>query len=361
MHITISLSSLVYVIAIAGGFFTLIVCWYSVANRFLEISILSIVCILANAFLVENHLVPPNLYAVSNLFWLIYIPCFFLYVKRTISPHQLSSFKLVHSIPAILFLLIFAYSLIHSHEGKVPDRLYNAFTVSVLIFYSGLQLRIFTRLFENHATSDLKIWLSICQGIQLLLAINFLIHVLTNTENTTLYLNLSIAAIFMTAYLLLHPRILYAPLLSKIPRSTESGENLINTQTGGYSLTQEVTPPGQQPNERIGIELSAFMASNAPYLQVGYSLHDLSRDTHIPAYQLSDYLNRGLGLSFSDYLNQHRIQHCVQRMQQGDGKHLTLEALSYECGFNNRNTFTSAFRKATGLTPSEYLRTQKRD
>ncbi|HEY5970304.1 MAG TPA: AraC family transcriptional regulator, partial [Chitinophagaceae bacterium] len=33
-----------------------------------------------------------------------------------------------------------------------------------------------------------------------------------------------------------------------------------------------------------------------------------------------------------------------------------LESIAEESGFNNRNTFTSAFKKATGLNPSEFIK-----
>ena len=33
-----------------------------------------------------------------------------------------------------------------------------------------------------------------------------------------------------------------------------------------------------------------------------------------------------------------------------------LEAIAEESGFNNRNTFTVAFKKVTGLNPSEFLK-----
>ena len=40
-------------------------------------------------------------------------------------------------------------------------------------------------------------------------------------------------------------------------------------------------------------------------------------------------------------------------------KYKKLEAIAEESGFNNRNTFAIAFRKVTGVNPSEFLRNLK--
>jgi AraC-like DNA-binding protein len=44
----------------------------------------------------------------------------------------------------------------------------------------------------------------------------------------------------------------------------------------------------------------------------------------------------------------------------GECKHKKLEAIAGESGFNNRNTFTSAFKRVTGMNPSDFLRNMKR-
>ena len=45
----------------------------------------------------------------------------------------------------------------------------------------------------------------------------------------------------------------------------------------------------------------------------------------------------------------------------GEWKYKTLEAIASEAGFNNRNTFTAAFKKEAGESPSEFLKRIKKD
>jgi AraC-like DNA-binding protein len=59
-------------------------------------------------------------------------------------------------------------------------------------------------------------------------------------------------------------------------------------------------------------------------------------------------------MGFIDLINQKRIQYCIQKLDSGDWKNFKVEAIAHECGFNNRNSFTNAFKKFKGVSPSEY-------
>jgi YesN/AraC family two-component response regulator len=71
-------------------------------------------------------------------------------------------------------------------------------------------------------------------------------------------------------------------------------------------------------------------------------------------YQLSKCISHFSGMGFIDFINQKRIQYCIQKLDSGDGKNLKLEAIASECGYNNRNSFANAFKKFKGVLPSEY-------
>lgn len=109
-------------------------------------------------------------------------------------------------------------------------------------------------------------------------------------------------------------------------------------------------------SEYISGRLTEHMVEQRPFLKVGYSIKDLSEEINVPGYQLSAFLNRQKGLNFNDYLNQFRVRYCEEVIRNGDAEMLNLKGIAYNCGFNNRNTFTKAFKKFTGYTPSDYKR-----
>lgn len=102
--------------------------------------------------------------------------------------------------------------------------------------------------------------------------------------------------------------------------------------------------------------LDLYMVEKRPFLQPRYTIKQLAGAIRIPSYQLSAIINQRKGMNFTDYLNKLRIQYCEDLIRIEAGKKINLGQLASRCGFHNRNTFVHAFRKFTGLTPSEYLR-----
>jgi AraC-like DNA-binding protein len=108
--------------------------------------------------------------------------------------------------------------------------------------------------------------------------------------------------------------------------------------------------------EYISNQLERFVHNEKPFLQYRYSIRDLANDIHAPGYQLSAYLNQILGVNFNDYLNKYRVKYCEELIHDGLVAQFNLKGLAQSCGFNNRNTFSSAFKKFTGYTPSFYMK-----
>ena len=118
-----------------------------------------------------------------------------------------------------------------------------------------------------------------------------------------------------------------------------------------------------EEKERVDIiayRLNRHMQEHKPFLKPGYRLRDLSEEVQMPLHQLSAFLNRRLGMHFTDFLNEFRIQYCIDLMQKELEAKANLKEFVSKCGFHNRNTFRTAFKKFTGQTPSQYLRSLSR-
>ena len=102
------------------------------------------------------------------------------------------------------------------------------------------------------------------------------------------------------------------------------------------------------------------MDENRLFLKPGYTINDFSKDIQLPVYQVSKSLNTFKSLGFVDYINQKRVNYCVQKFKQGDWLNYTVEAVANECGFNNRNSFTNAFKKFYEVSPSEFRESLKK-
>jgi AraC-like DNA-binding protein len=90
------------------------------------------------------------------------------------------------------------------------------------------------------------------------------------------------------------------------------------------------------------------------FLKPGLTINDFSKEIGLPVYQVTRCITHFTGMSFIDFINQKRIEYCVKKLDSGEWKYYKVEAISNECGFNNRNSFTNAFKKFKGVSPSEY-------
>ena len=108
--------------------------------------------------------------------------------------------------------------------------------------------------------------------------------------------------------------------------------------------------------EIFSTRLEELMSQKKPFLKQRYSIKEMATDIQVPSYQLSAFLNNVLRTNFSDYLNKFRIEYCETLMKDKAHRVNNFKELASECGFNNRNTFTTAFKKFTGKTPSDYTK-----
>ena len=83
------------------------------------------------------------------------------------------------------------------------------------------------------------------------------------------------------------------------------------------------------------------------------SIEDIAQRMKVNRTYLSRAVNHCTGKNFNVYINEYRIKEAVRLMSKNSNK-FSLEGLAFEVGFNDRKTFYTAFRKMTGLSPSEF-------
>ncbi len=103
--------------------------------------------------------------------------------------------------------------------------------------------------------------------------------------------------------------------------------------------------------------LAALMQERKPYLDPDLTLAALANQVGLSGHVLSHVLNRHLGLSFSDYVNRHRVGEAQKRLVDPSNKHLTVLGIALDSGFSSKASFNRAFKKHTGSTPSQFIRT----
>lgn len=92
------------------------------------------------------------------------------------------------------------------------------------------------------------------------------------------------------------------------------------------------------------------------FRQADLTLDMLSAATGYSRYYLSTALNRCTGVNFNTYINEQRIKEAVRLMSDPANADLTVDAIAYDAGFNDRKNFYRVFKKVTGLSPTQFRR-----
>ena len=74
----------------------------------------------------------------------------------------------------------------------------------------------------------------------------------------------------------------------------------------------------------------------------------------IPPHYVSQVINRRLNKTFSDYLNECRVNAARESLKKPENADVSILRIAYEVGFNSKASFNKIFKRITGSTPSAY-------
>jgi AraC-like DNA-binding protein len=190
---------------------------------------------------------------------------------------------------------------------------------------------------------------------------------------------LTLLYIALTVCLFLHPEFLYGKAAAQAPQPAmpvepvlvpqpDRAPSLVPPALDGSALDGSV-PDGatreegrksplldlRQVND-YALQLEEHILSTQVFRQQGLTVNGLSGSAQIPPRIISHVLNRHYGQTFNEYVNTCRVNYIKERLKDGDWKDFTMEGLAMEAGFSSKSTFFSTFKKQTGKSPAEYVK-----
>ena len=116
--------------------------------------------------------------------------------------------------------------------------------------------------------------------------------------------------------------------------------------------TNKISP---EECKRLLGQLKMLMNKDKPYKNPDLKIADLATAIGTTPHALSYVFNQHLERSYYDYVNDFRIAEFKRMAGMEEYARYTLSALAEQCGFSSRASFFRYFKKATGITPNEYI------
>ena len=138
----------------------------------------------------------------------------------------------------------------------------------------------------------------------------------------------------------------------QLPEDVQEPQKLEKTVELKYKTNKISTEECQRLTEK----LEALMHRDKPYTNPDLKIADLATMLGRSAHTLSYLFNQHLNRNYYDYINDYRIEEFKRLINEDEYSKYTLGALAELCGFSSRASFFRYFKKATGITPNEYIR-----
>ena len=345
------------------------------SSRLFAFSLFSLNYTVLLIFLFESRyiLYVPFFFRTAPLFYYLVVPSFYMYLvfvlkKRT----HLHWADCLHLLPAImyfidyipLFLSTSEYKLqlintLTAHDGKallkfgegwiMPARVHFLAPVIIglvyLFFAARMLLHYYRYTIEHNKKLGIFRWLATATSLYFLLEMASLVIFLFAPGNQWLLTTICIMVIFFTLSLILfsEPYLLYGRYFNATYSATESPKK-----------HKQLNLPVEKVHELQ--HLFENFITKQYYLHQHTNLRQVATHLNTQPYVLSTFINQVYQMHFNDIINLHRIKYIEDGLTNKKWESLTLEAIAGKAGFNNRITFLTAFKKFTGITPTEYIK-----
>ena len=317
------------------------------------------------------YLLFPHLMRVNHPFDFVVAQLFYLYVRSlTEESPRLGRRDLLHFVPAALCVLYLVpyYSAGAEYKLGVQQTLEGlrwyyartALAIPLALAYVLLAGRLVVRHFRAarrgeaavgpHAAAQLKLLVYSVSALWVVallrLALDFYDPAFMDYTNAALPLG---ATVFVYALAFLALR---EPQQSHADTAPAAAAGEAATPSRKYARTALTAERADAFLKR----LLDVMASEKPYTDGELTLPRLAARLSVSTHHLSQVINERLNQSFSDFVNSYRVEEAKRRLSDPAAGHYSLLAIAEDVGFNSKSSFNAAFKRQTGMTPSEFRR-----
>ncbi len=358
MILTLSLTNLLQCIYIAICVFIIFAVWPH--KRLRSINYLLVLVIVAMSFnLLEELNITRGYYLITPIFLLAKGPAFYLFVQKLIYRQPIiDRSALLHFVPMLLAIPFTQWPQMVIAVGTISQLIYAALTYSLIKRYHDASYAT-----QSNAFSMSINWILVILAGFLVIEVVDLIRLnsqpyISLESNVIGQMVMSLISFLLLALLalkLLHQAEFFRGL-------SEFEESQLNT-TNSTELTDQNTSVQSEPSESltddlgseqvIFDELKKVLLEEKLYVIPRLSLADVSKATSFLERDISRAINLVGKTNFCEFINQLRVDSVIKQLPQTDK---TILEVALESGFNSKSSFNAAFKRATSMTPSQFIK-----
>lgn len=279
---------------------------------------------------------------------------FYFYIRHQIAQNHklISNMEYLLFLPALVYGLLRTYWYYNIHIGLEKDFFWNVYKTGFFVYNDfayltfSLIIMFFTLRFIKNKKSSIKGGLSRLKNWDWLLRFSwaYTIIIILNLLHQIIanMFNLEHSAQFYYVILILNTLYIYWIGFVGFSKS-----NLLFNVYHLKDSNSDVQNPLQE-------KLDHLMKREEMYANKNVRILDIALLLNVSEKELSNFIHETYNLSFSDYINTHRIEKVKMLLGSSDKNKFTLVAISEQAGFSSKSSFYAVFKKQTGLTPAQY-------
>jgi AraC-like DNA-binding protein len=114
------------------------------------------------------------------------------------------------------------------------------------------------------------------------------------------------------------------------------------------------SPISQSTSKLLLQQVKDLFETQQVYLENTITLKSIAKSLSTSPRELSQVINEGAQMNFSEFVNQYRIAKAKALLTDPQYGQEKIETIAYDCGFGTVTSFNIAFKSATHMTPSQY-------
>jgi len=317
------------------------------------------------AFWTDYRFVFPHINRVSAAFPFLFGPLFYFYLKTFLTGNKLIKKDALHLIPFLLYTALHLPYYVQSGSTKIQMLINREFflfendfvlnsaiyiisyaplgMIFHLMIYTVLGFKLVSLVNLERLSDPVSAWIKVIRYFFVGFVISYAsyyVMVYAFSYNLSYDYAISVAMscfIYCIGYFgYVSPEVLSGSIDEHFEKEKYSNSGL--TEKSAIKLKEK---------------LLHLMEQDKIYLNSDLKLDSLANAVNESKHHVSQVINNELNTSFSVFVNEYRIKES-QKLLSDSTQRLNMFGIARESGFNNKTTFSLAFKRHTGISPSNY-------